>query len=167
MFFPISVALIGLAFLSTAQSATTTSSSATASPTFACPGNNGQIVIDPYGGQYLIACSSDTSGSYSTAPSVTIGFDDCFALCDNTPGCNAVSYVGGINGVGAGLCYIKINVVGPSAIAASANYVGLIRYVTALFFYRLLKLGLTDAQGLLHPLQHRRQRQVALVGLSK
>ena len=162
----ISIAIIGFAVLSSAQSSTSTSSSTRASPTFACPANNGQTVTDPNGVQYIIACSSDTSGSYSTAPTVTTGFDDCFALCDATSGCNAASYVGGTNGVGAGICYLKLNLVNPSAVAAAANTVGLIRYVGAFLSFKPPDSRLTNSQGLPRPLQHR-QPLLILAGLSK
>ncbi|KAL9096362.1 MAG: hypothetical protein Q9165_001359 [Trypethelium subeluteriae] len=99
----------------------------TASPTFSCPANSGQLVTDTSGVQWLLGCGNDTSGG-AQASGPGNSFDDCFPLCDNKPGCNAWAFVGGPNGVGAGNCYLKINDISPSLIAGSPNTIGAVLY---------------------------------------
>ncbi|KAF2229125.1 hypothetical protein EV356DRAFT_537494 [Viridothelium virens] len=115
-----------LAFASFAMLA---SAQTTASPTFACPANNGQMVTDPSGAQYLLGCGNDSSGGSNGADPAN-SFDDCFALCDNAPGCNAWVFAGGPNGIGPGNCYIKISAINPSTIAGNTNLVAGIKYLS-------------------------------------
>ncbi|KAK5729630.1 hypothetical protein LTR17_011817 [Elasticomyces elasticus] len=92
---------------SSTTSSASTSFSVPPAPTFACPANNGQTVTDLSGVQYAIGCGEDTSiGAYGSSR-VQDSFNECFALCDNFPGCVAWTYTGGDNGVGAGVCFFK------------------------------------------------------------
>ncbi|KAK3630809.1 hypothetical protein LTR56_017226 [Elasticomyces elasticus] len=92
---------------SSTTSSASTSFSVPPAPTFACPANNGQTVTDLSGVQYSIGCGEDTTiGAYGSSR-VQDSFNECFALCDNFPGCVAWTYTGGDNGVGAGVCFFK------------------------------------------------------------
>ncbi|KAK5690427.1 hypothetical protein LTR97_012295 [Elasticomyces elasticus] len=92
---------------SSTTSSASTSFSVPPAPTFACPANNGQTVTDLSGVQYSIGCGEDTTiGAYGSSR-VQDSFNECFALCDNFPGCVAWTYTGGGNGVGAGVCFFK------------------------------------------------------------
>ncbi|KAK0949000.1 hypothetical protein LTR91_026807, partial [Friedmanniomyces endolithicus] len=108
----------------------TTSSSSTSfsvppAPTYACPANNGQTVTDLSTVQYSLGCGEDTTmGAYGSSH-VQNSFDECFALCDNFPGCMAFTYEGGNNGVGAGVCFFKNQPA--SLISGNAGLVGAIR----------------------------------------
>ncbi|KAK1056656.1 hypothetical protein LTR74_014769 [Friedmanniomyces endolithicus] len=63
-------------------------------------------------------------GSYGSSH-VQNSFDECFALCDNFPGCMAFTYEGGNNGVGAGVCFFKNQPA--TLISGNAGLVGAIR----------------------------------------
>ncbi|CAD0091399.1 unnamed protein product, partial [Aureobasidium mustum] len=85
-------------------------------PDFTCPAQNGQIVTDLSGVQYLLGCGNDTSGSSTGSgmqPQAPNNFNDCFSSCDaytattSPTACNAFVYVGASNGAGAGNCYMK------------------------------------------------------------
>lgn len=102
-------------------------------PTYACPTNDGQQVVDGFGNSYLLKCSGDTSGGsqYSSGTNV-YSFNDCFYMCSTNTGlanpCTAFTYVGGANGQGGGTCYLKTqttNMVFNSA--ADTNHVAGIR----------------------------------------
>lgn len=72
---------------------------------------NGQNVTDQYGNNFAIGCGLDTvTGSYAQG-SASTSWDDCFTVCANgTSGgrsCNSFTYVGGVNGTGSGICYLK------------------------------------------------------------
>ncbi|KAK5107177.1 hypothetical protein LTR62_001671 [Meristemomyces frigidus] len=83
------------------------STSQSATPTFACPANNGSTITDTNGVQYMLGCGEDTTTSSYTATTVTGSFDECFALCDTLIDCLSFVYVGGTNGVGSGQCEFK------------------------------------------------------------
>ncbi|KAK3677400.1 hypothetical protein LTR78_002938 [Recurvomyces mirabilis] len=89
----------------TMTSATTSSQSAI--PTYACPANNDSTVGDLEGIQYTIGCGQATTGDTFASTTVSRSFNECFGLCDQLPGCLAVYYDGGSNGVGAGTCWFN------------------------------------------------------------
>ncbi|KAK0948997.1 hypothetical protein LTR91_026809, partial [Friedmanniomyces endolithicus] len=114
---------------SMAATSTTSSSSTSFSvppaPTYACPANNGQTVTDLSSVQYSLGCGEDTTmGAYGSSH-VQNSFDECFALCDNFPGCMAFTYEGGNNGVGSGVCFFKNQPA--TLISGNAGLVGAIR----------------------------------------
>ena len=77
-------------------------------PTVAsCPSDDGAVITDANAQQYEIACGQDTTiGSYASQ-TVDDGFNECFPLCDERPDCMAFTFVGGVGGEGAGVCYFK------------------------------------------------------------
>ena len=122
------------------MSSTTSSSSSssimaapTATPSYACPGVNGQTVTDQSGTQFVIGCGSDTtSGTYAQQAAAN-SWNDCFAACESastTQGagrCSAFTYLGGANGVGSGTCFLKASTAESfSSTGGSVDLVGAI-----------------------------------------
>ncbi|THY78977.1 hypothetical protein D6C86_01961 [Aureobasidium pullulans] len=105
-----------------------TSSAATglvSQASYSCPANERQRVIDNYGAEYTIGCSSDTTGG-GTLTGNPSSFNDCFQYCDATPGCNGFTY--------SGNCYLKLNFPNIAFEPATDGRVGAIRAVQATGF---------------------------------
>jgi hypothetical protein len=115
------------------QSRSTTSASATSlSSGFpaTCPTDDQKTITDTNGISYQLRCSSDISSSNGGPESgfgASNNFNDCILQCDTyiLPGnnipCSGFAYVGGVNGVGAGTCYLKGGA--PYNVVAASNTV--------------------------------------------
>ncbi|KAF2172571.1 hypothetical protein M409DRAFT_50245 [Zasmidium cellare ATCC 36951] len=76
--------------------------------TFRCPRDHRTVVTDANGEQYMIGCGDDTYPASNRNFQAANSFNDCFATCSASPTtCGAFTYVGGRNGVGGGVCYLK------------------------------------------------------------
>lgn len=65
------------------QAPTSTAAAAAAVETFTCPAQNGKVVTDLAGVQYVLGCFQDTIGNSFGSQSVSTGFDGCFSYwCD-------------------------------------------------------------------------------------
>ncbi|THY03562.1 hypothetical protein D6D03_04286 [Aureobasidium pullulans] len=95
---PLSSSTFSSSSSSTLPSVIAVSTSSSAS--YSCPANDRQRVIDNYGAEYTLGCSSDTTGG-GTLTGNPSSFNDCFQYCDATPGCNGFTY--------SGNCYLKLN----------------------------------------------------------
>jgi hypothetical protein len=118
------------------QSRSTTSASATSLASgfpATCPTDDQKTITDTNGISYQLRCSSDISsinGGPESGFSASNNFNDCILQCDtyifpgNNIPCSGFAYVGGVNGVGAGTCYLKggapYNVVAASNIVVAA-----------------------------------------------
>ncbi|TIA79674.1 concanavalin A-like lectin/glucanase [Aureobasidium pullulans] len=93
-------------------SATVPSSSAVPSSTPSstlCPETDGLSLLSQNKNAYTIRCSSDTNkGSYTNTRAAD-SYLDCMDACDDAAnsGCKAWTYVGGTNGNGGGVCWLK------------------------------------------------------------
>jgi hypothetical protein len=68
---------------------------------------------------YDIYSSYDSSqGSYANAPA-SKSYKDCEVTCDADTSCNAFTYVGGVNGVGPGTCWLKSQLGNPTSGASN------------------------------------------------
>jgi hypothetical protein len=118
---------------STTSTSTSTSASATSlSSGFpaTCPTDDQKNITDTNGISYQLRCSSDIS-SINGGPESGFGasnnFNDCILQCDtyifpgNNIACSGFAYVGGVNGVGAGTCYLKGGA--PYNVVAASNTV--------------------------------------------
>jgi hypothetical protein len=82
-------------------SSTTSSSTSSTSAASTCWATNSA------GTNYTIYRSSDTNyGAYANAPA-TSSYLDCTNACDNDSNCKAWTYVGGNEGKGSGICWLK------------------------------------------------------------
>ncbi|THX87591.1 hypothetical protein D6D04_00812 [Aureobasidium pullulans] len=123
-----SVAVSTSSSVSRSLAGSSTSSAATglvSQASYSCPANDRQRVIDNYGAEYTIGCSSDTTGG-GTLTGNPSSFNDCFQYCDATPGCNGFTY--------SGNCYLKLNFPNIAFEPATDGRVGAIRAVQATGF---------------------------------
>lgn len=119
---PITTSSIGspanvISSVSSAVQAVVSSAAAVANvvTAFTCANDDGQIRTDGAGTNYRIGCSSDTLGANYATHSVTNGFNDCFAFCDNSVAidgqvCTAFTFQSdshAAGGVGSGTCSMK------------------------------------------------------------
>ncbi|KAF7193984.1 hypothetical protein HII31_04666 [Pseudocercospora fuligena] len=79
---------------------------ATGQPNFSCPANDGQIVQDNCGVNYLIGCGNDTFPS-GTGPFGASSFNACFEMCSSGihGNCVAFTYV-----IAQSNCWLSVNV---------------------------------------------------------
>lgn len=108
--------LVSVSAIAITGNLTATTTSTTASPvaTGYCPSADGQVITDTNGFNYTVYCSSDTStGSYSSV-SATGSYKECMTACDlaSSTGCLGFTYVGSMNGLGGGQCYLKRGSIG-------------------------------------------------------
>ncbi|CAN8095460.1 unnamed protein product [Discula destructiva] len=89
-----------------------------------CTATVPQTETDNAGNVYTIYCSSDsTLGSYSSGLAAISSYQDCMTACDNdaASGCAGFTYVGGADGSGAGLCWLRI--AGGTQVPAGNSFV--------------------------------------------
>ena len=100
-----------------------------------CPTDDRKTIRDNNGVAYQVLCASDVgaqNGGAEGGGNVSGSFNDCFALCDAavlTGGagpCTGFTYVGQVNGAGAGNCYLKSG-TSYTIGTAGTNNVGAIR----------------------------------------
>ena len=99
----------------TSAAAASTATTATSSSGNSCSADAGTTVTDSSGVQYSISCATNTQGTAYNTYTVSNGFSDCFALCDNSvtldstvcTGFTFVSSTGNTDGAGAGSCLLK------------------------------------------------------------
>ncbi|GAM86905.1 hypothetical protein ANO11243_049260 [Dothideomycetidae sp. 11243] len=75
-----------------------------------CPAVDGQTISNANSAFYTVKCASDSwQGAYGSVD-VASSYLGCLNLCDShatTDGCGGFVYVGGVNGTGAGRCWLK------------------------------------------------------------
>lgn len=128
--------LANLQQVSSSSSSRTSSISPNASGFSAsCPTDDRKTIRDINGVAYQVLCASEVAaqnGGAEGGGTVTSSFNDCFALCDaailtgGTGRCTGFTYVGQVNGAGAGNCYLKSG-TSYTIGAAGTNNVGAIK----------------------------------------
>jgi hypothetical protein len=112
----------------------TISASASGFPA-SCPADDRKIVRDNSGVAYQVLCASDVgavNGGGESSPAAPNGFNECFTFCTSavvTGGagrCTGFTYVGQVNGIGGGTCYLKSG-TSYNIGSAGTNFVGAIR----------------------------------------
>ena len=104
-----------------------------------CPTDDRKIIRDNNGVAYQVFCATDPgsqNGGNEGGATATNSFNDCFAFCDaavlsgGAGRCTGFTYVGQVNGVGGGNCYLKSGTsyaINP----AGSNFVGAVRQADA------------------------------------
>jgi hypothetical protein len=104
-----------------------------------CPTDDRKVIRDNNGVAYQIFCATDPgaqNGGGESGATATNSFNDCFAFCDAAVlsggggRCTGFTYVGQVNGVGGGNCYLKSG-VSYSINSAGNNLVGAVRQADA------------------------------------
>ena len=104
-----------------------------------CPTDDRKIIRDNNGVAYQVFCATDPgaqNGGGESGATATNSFNDCFAFCDAAVlsggggRCTGFTYVGQVNGVGGGNCYLKSG-MSYSINSAGNNLVGAVRQADA------------------------------------
>ncbi|KAK4507772.1 hypothetical protein PRZ48_001507 [Zasmidium cellare] len=97
--------------------------------TVTCPAQNGKVIRDVAGIEYVVGCAQDTVGASFAQQAVNGGFADCFSYCSNNVfgTCYFFTFVGGSqDGSGSGNCYFKSS-SGGSFTGNNNNFVGAVQ----------------------------------------